>query len=220
MKAAALLLAFLTALTAPFAPGVADGRDGNRALAAGDSTAAATAYRLGLATAAPRWVRARLNHNLGLALVGADPATADSVLAAAVTLADDPADRARFAHHAGLAALAADAPGRAVAHLRRALLLDPANRAAQRAYEIARRRMAGDDAPTAEAQQIQAEAARLVAARRYADALALMTANRERVPSLAAFDDWTGRLAGVVGIVDGRTVPADTSAAPLPVLPP
>lgn len=206
-------------LGAPFAAGVADGRAGNQVLALSDSVEAAAAYRSGLATAAPRWARARLHHNLGIALLAAQPAAADSAFAEAAALQDQPAARARYARHAGLAALAAHTPARAVAHLRRALVLDPTDRVAQRAYEIARRRQEARDQPTPEAERIKAAAERLVAARRYADALALIETNRARVPSLAAYDDWTGRLAGVVEI-ERRRVPADTTDGPDDVPPP
>lgn len=219
-----LLLAVWAALVAPFAAGVADGRAGNRALAdaatAADSSAAAEAFRLGLATDAPRWARARLSHNLGTALVASDPATADSAFAAAVALQDDPAARARYATDAGIAALAAEDPPSAVAHLRRALLLDPANVQARRAYEIARRRADASGEPTPEAEAIKRQAERFVASRRYADALRLMETSRERVPSLAAYDDWTGRLSGVVDIEQNVGAAPDTTARPDAVSPP
>lgn len=211
MRALVVALGVWAALAAPFASGVADGREGNRALAAGDSSVAAEAYRLGLAAGPPRWARARLSRNLGLAVFASQPGLADSLLGAAVALTDRPAHRATNATDAGLAALAADDPARAVAHLRRALLLAPASARAQRAYEIARRRLDATGAPTPEAEAIKAHAERLVSQRRYGDALDLMERSRERVPSLAAFDDWTGRLSGVVGIEQDAAVAADTT---------
>jgi tetratricopeptide (TPR) repeat protein len=226
MKALVLALSLWAVIAAPFASGVADGRDGNRALAAGDSSAAADAFRLGLAADPPRWARARLTRNLGLAVLARDPGLADSLLAASVALTDDPAHRATNATDAGLAALAAEDPARAVAHLRRALLLAPASGRARRAYEIARRRLDASGAPTPEAEAIKAQAERLVEQRRYEEALRLMERSRERVPSLAAFDDWTGRLSGVAGIEQNvgdapeGDAPADTTAPPDAVSPP
>ncbi len=213
MRSLVLALSLWAVIAAPFAPGVADGRDGNRALAAADSSAAAEAFRLGLAADVPRWARARLSRNLALAVFARDPGLADSLLAAAVVLDDDPAHRATNATDAGLAALRADDPARAVAHLRRALLLDPSSDRARRAYEIARRRLDASGAPTPEAEAIKAQAERLVEQRRYGDALDLMERSRERVPSLAAFDDWTGRLAGVAGL--GQQIRGDQRGAGL-----
>lgn len=222
--ALASALTVWAALTAPFAAGVSDGRRGVERLvaaeAATDSAAAAEAFTAGLDASPPRWARARLSHNLGLALFAGRPGAADSAFADAVAHADHAADRAVSARHAGLAALdAGDAP-RAVAHLRRALLLAPDDADAQRAYEIARRRADGPGAPTPEALRIKAEADRLVAARRYTEALALVAEARTRVPSLAAFDDWAARVRGVAEIVDA--VPPGTTAAPdrVPAPPP
>ncbi len=212
MRAALLAAGLVAALAGPFRPGVADGRAGVRALADGDSSAAATAFQSGLAASPPRDVHARLAFDLGLAVFGTDAVQADSLFIAAATHADRAPLRALAARHAGLAALAdGDAP-RAVGHLRRALLLDPADADARRAYAIARRQADGPGAPTPEALRIKAEADRLVAERRYSEALALVQRERARVPSLAAFDDWAGRVQGVADIV--RAIPPGTTAPP------
>lgn len=223
------LLAALTALAgcdaglpnvgplAALQPGVRDGREGVRLLGGpeadtlgADPEAAETAYIAGLARdGVPREVQAKLWHGVGLARVRQGRAAeADSAFAEALARADDPARRARYAYDAGTAALLGGDYERAVAYLRRSLVLDPARAEARRNYEIARRALAEDpDAPEPSdlARQIKARADSLVAARQYRAALDVMEEGIEQDSTVATYADFIGRLGGVVQIEE--TVP-------------
>ncbi len=164
---------------------------------------------------------------------GAEPdslaALADSAFAQALRLEPDPASRARIAYDAGTAALLGERYEVAVPLLRRALVLDPTRTDARRNYEIARRRLDSQTPPekpepSDEAKRIKARADALVAARRYREALDVMTEGLARDSTVAAFADFTGRLEGVVEIDEmpsSPTAPAapETTAPPAPVAP-
>jgi tetratricopeptide (TPR) repeat protein len=198
--------------------GAADGRRGNAALEAGGSAAAAAHFEGGLLREnVPLPFQARLAHNLGLARHGqGDAARADSAFADALRRAAAPADRSRYAYNAGTAALLGGDAQTALAHLRRALVLDPAHADARRNLEIALRRLADQQPPqppepSAFARQLKAQADRLVAERRYPDALALMEEGLARDSTVAAFSDFIGRLSGVAQIE--TDVPDDPAPA-------
>ena len=247
MRAAVLLLTFGFAA---LQPGARDGRAGNRRLDAGDAPGAAEAYQAGIARrGVPAGIGARLWHNLGVALArdttaASGPApeppaddsagvSADSAFAQALRLADEPDQRARYAYDAGTAALLADDFERAAALLRRSLVLDPARPEARRNYEIARRRLDSRQnppptpEPSPEAQRLKARADALVAERRYREALDLMNDGLTRDSTVAAYQDFIGRLGGVVEIEEGpettgpgAPVPAPPdAAAPAPAAP-
>ena len=209
---AALALLALTGcdLAAGLQPGVADGRGGVALLEAGDPEGAEAAFIAGLAADdVPRDVRAKLWHSLGIARSrGQKPAEADSAFAEALALADDPSTRARYATDAGTAALTGGDPGRALALLRRALVLDPESGAARRNAEIALRRLAEDapPEPTPFAEEVKARADSLVAARQYPAALDVMQDGLRQDPSVAVYADFIGRLTGVVDIETGGPV--------------
>lgn len=243
-----LAVLLLTFGFAALQPGARDGRAGNRLLDDGDVPGAVAAYMAGIArTGVPAGVGARLWHNLGVALArervardttdapGAPPAdsaavSADSAFAQALRLADEPARRARYAYDAGTAALLADDLAPAVALLRRSLVLDPARPEARRNYEIARRRLDRQQnpppppEPSDDARRLKARADALVAARRYGEALGLMTDGLARDSTVAAYGDFIGRLGGVVEIEEMPQAPGapepgtpETSAPAAPV---
>ncbi|MDT0632400.1 hypothetical protein RQM47_01085 [Rubrivirga sp. S365] len=217
--ALALALAVLAGcgdVTAALQPGVAEGRGGVEAQAAGDPEGAEAAFTEGLAARdVPRRVQAQLWHSLGLVRAQRQAtAEADSAFAEAIDRADDPALRARYAFDAGAAALAGDDPALALGHLRRALVLDSENPAARRNVEIALRRLADREPPrpTPFAEQVKAQADSLVAARQYPAALDVMVDGLRRDSSVAVYADFIGRLAGVAGIETGG--PAAQPPAP------
>ena len=206
------------------AAGVQEGRIGNRLLADGDAPGAEEAYIAGLAQEyVPPEARLALWHNLGLARFEANRvAEADSAFADALPWAADPDARARVAYNLGTAALAGGDLTRAVAALRRALLLRPDDAAAQVNLEIAllRLRRGDDDTPEAPepsefAQRLKAQADSLVEIREYADALSLMNDGLARDSSVAAFGDFLGRLGEIVQIdtaPDATPAPDSTAA--------
>ena len=209
------------------APGVAEGRAGNEALAAGDAAAAESLYVTGLVQeGAPPEARAGLYHNLGVARAAAGrPAEADSAFADALPWAADPERRARTLYGAGTAALGAGDLGRAVEHLRRSLLLRPGYIPAQVNLEIALLRQRQDEEdppeqpePSAYAQELKAEADALVEQRRYADAFALMQEGLARDSTVQAFGDYIQRLGEVTEIDTAPPASGDASsgAAPSP----
>ena len=211
-------LVLALALTAALAAGTADGREGNAALSSGDLDAAADAYVAGLARdGVPRAVGARLWHNLALVRLAQRRAPeADSALARALPLADDAAVRAVVAYDLGVARLATQDGEGAVAALRRALLLRPDWPAARRNLEIAIRLR--DDGPppppepSAFAEAAKAESDSLVAEGRYTEALGTMRDALARDSSVAAFQEYIGRLDGVVQIDTADVLPAPAPA--------
>lgn len=203
--------AFLVGLGifAALAPGAKQGRLGNERLADAPGEAEAQ-YVEGLAEAeAPPEIRAALYHNLGLArFAGGRSAEADSAFSDAFAWEADPAQRARIAYGAGTAALDAGDLGRAVASLRRALLLDPTHSAARVNLEIAllrQRRGDQDDQPEAPepspfAQRLKAQADSLVGITQYEGAFNLMQDGLARDSTVAAFGEYIQRLGDITRI--------------------
>lgn len=220
MRLLILLLALPSCLTAPFQAGVQDGRRGNALEVQGDFEGAEAAYLAGLARdEVPPDVQARLWHNVALMRARTDRlAEADSAFVRALDLAAAPATRARIAYDAGTAQLSSDNARRAVAHLRRALLLRPENADARRNIEIALRRIQPPPEqpetpePSDFAKRLKEQADALIDQQQYRDALDLMEDGRARDSTVAAFDDFIGRLSGVVQI--------EESVAPTPAPPP
>ena len=213
MRLALLLLALPSCLTAPFQPGVADGRAGHELATLGDLEAAEAAYIAGLARdGVPPDVQARLWHNVALVRAQTDRvAEADSAFVRALDLTARPARRARIAYDAGTAQLAGDDAQRAVEHLRRALLLQPDDADARRNLEIALRRIQPPPEPRTSPRSPQTLPRRLKEQARRPHrrgeiprrALDLMEDGRARDSTVAAFDDFIGRLGGVVQIEEG-----------------
>lgn len=219
MRLLVLLLTLPACLTAPFQDGVQDGRRGNALEIQGDFEGAEAAYLDGLARdAVPPDVQARLWHNLALMRARTDRlADADSAFVRALELTAAPGDRARIAYDAGTAQLNGADPRRAVTYLRRTLLLQPAHVGARRNIEIALRRIQPPPEqpetpePSDFAKRLKAQADALIAQQQYRDALDLMEDGRARDSTVAAFDDFIGRLSGVVQI--------EESVAPAPAPP-
>ena len=208
MRLLLLLLALPSCLTAPFQPGVQEGRRGNALEIQGDFEGAEAAYLAGLAhDEVPPDVQARLWHNVALMRARTDRlAQADSAFVRALELTAAPPARARIAYDAGTAQLSGDDARRAVAHLRRALLLRPDHADARRNLEIALRRIQPPPEqpetpePSDFARRLKEQADALIDQRKYRDALDLMEDGRARDSTVAAFDDFIGRLSGVVQI--------------------
>ena len=217
MRLAALVLGSLGLFMA-LAPGAREGRRGNALLDA-EPLAAEKAYVAGIAQdEVPPEVRAALFNNLGLARFATDRAAqADSSFSDALPWEADPERRAAVAYNAGTAALAAGDLPRAVAALRRALILRPDFVPAQVNLEIALLRQRQDDQdqperpePSPFAERLKAQADSLVEARKYADALDLMQDGLARDSTVAAFGEYIQRLGDVV------EVDSDTTSRPLP----
>ncbi|HYE97205.1 MAG TPA: hypothetical protein VD962_13465, partial [Rubricoccaceae bacterium] len=127
----------------------------------------------------------------------------------ALALAPEPEARARYAYNAGTVAARAGRFDAALPLLRRALVLTPGDEAARFNYEFVKRRLQQEQEgseggtppePSAFARALKARADRLVAARRYADALALLQDGLTRDSTVAAFGDYLQRLQTVVEI--------------------
>ena len=226
-RLALLLLALPACLTAPFQPGVADGRAGHELATQGDLEAAEDAYVAGLARdGVPPDVQARLWHNVALVRAQIERvAEADSAFVRALDLTASPARRARVAYDAGTAQLAGGDARRAAAHLRRALLLEPGDADARRNLEIALRRIqpppGSPDTPEPSefAKRLKEQADALIDERKYRDALDLMEDGRARDSTVAAFDDFVGRLGGVVQIEERVGAPPPAAAPSTPLTP-
>ena len=186
-------------------PGAREGRYGVRLIGEERFEDAEAAFARGLALDdVDRGVAARLWQALGVARARRDAfAAADSAFAQALARADGPAQRARYAFDGGTAALRAGDPARADSLLRVALLLDPTSEAARRNQEIARRQLADPPRPPEPsdfAERVKARADSLVAERQYRAALDVMEDGLARDSSVAAYDEYTQRLGGVVEI--------------------
>lgn len=218
LLAICLLLAVVVALLAPAearwaAPaGSAEGRQGNARLADEDPEAAAARYEAGLdrAGSPAGGVAAALLNNLGLAhLALGDASRARAELERSLAAAPTAGDRARAAYNAGIAAAAERDMDAAAELFRRALLADPAHEDARYNFEIVRRATEeppdeADQAPPPEptpfARQLKERADELVAERRYLEALDLMRTGLDRDSTVAAYNDFTDRLAAVVEV--------------------
>ena len=215
MRFLVLLLALPSCLTAPFQAGVQDGRRGNALEIQGDFEGAEASYLAGLARdRVPQDVQARLWHNVALMRARTERlAEADSAFVRALELTGAPTARARIAYDAGTAHLSGGDARRAVSYLRRALLLRPQNADARRNIEIALRRIQPPPEPpeTPEpsdfAKRLREQADALIDQQQYRDALDLMEDGRARDSTVAAFDDFIGRLSGVVQIEESVAPP-------------
>lgn len=207
------LLLALTLFTVP--AGAREGREGNALFAEERFEEAAARYRAGLDrnTEAAGAVRAGLFNNLGAALYRQEQyAEAQAAFEAALAAALAPEDRARAAYHAGNAAAQQQNVEAALGFYRAALLAQPDHFEAKFNYEYLRRQLQEDrpqppDQPPPEpsdyARQLKEEADRLVAQRRYADALTLLQNGLRTDSTVQAYSDFIGRLGTVVQIEDG-----------------
>ncbi len=216
MRAALFLLGL--GVFGALAPGMREGRNGN-ALVDTEPLAAEQEYIAGLAQDdVPPEARAALFNNLGLARYATERyAQADSSFSDALAWVG--AERhATVAYNAGTAALKAGDLTRAVAALRRALVLDPAMATAQVNLEIALlRQRRGDEndqpeppEPSPFAERLKAQADSLVERRQYERANALMQDGLARDSTVQAFGEFIQRLGDVA------EVDSDTTSLPLP----
>jgi tetratricopeptide (TPR) repeat protein len=218
--------ALVLALLAVLAPaGAGAGRDALEKLRAGDAAGAEARFREGLAeaeadvpdTPADVDVRAALWNDLGLALlVQNKPAEAAEAFDRAAGWAAADSARALAAYNAGTALARAERWAPARDRLVRALLLRPAYPEARHNLEVVLRRLPRTPSPpdgarpepSAFARRLKAQADSLVAARRYAEALALLQDGLRRDSTVAAYDEAIRRLDAVAGIVRGDTTRA------------
>jgi len=212
--------------------GAAVGRRGLERLEAGDAAGAERLFRDGLRAAEARpadgaadaSVRAALWNDLGLALL----ARADSLAPQAADAFDRadtwsaaPGDQAGAAYNAGVALARARRWAPARDRFVRALLLRPAYPEARHNLEVVLRHLRPPDGrgngprpePSAFARQLKEEADRLIAARRYADALTLLRDGLRQDSTVAAYDAEMRRLGAVTGIVgdDSTAARPDTT---------
>ncbi|OZC02993.1 tetratricopeptide repeat protein [Rubricoccus marinus] len=217
MRAALFLLGL--GVFGALAPGAREGRNGNAALEA-EPLAAEQEYIAGLAQEdVPPEIRAALFNNLGLARFATERfAQADSSFSDALPWVGSPQRHALVAYNAGTAALASGDLTRAVAALRRALILDPSMVSAQVNLEIAllRQRRGDEDQqpekpePSPFAERLKAQADSLVERREYERAFGLMQNGLARDSTVAAFGEFIQRLGDVA------EVDSDTTSLPLP----
>jgi tetratricopeptide (TPR) repeat protein len=216
----------LAALVVFLAPaGTRAARDGLELLRRGDAAGAEARFRAALAAEddaevaglAGAHLRTALHNNLGLArLAQEDPAGAANAFDSAAAWSAIDTVTALAAYNSGTALARAERWDAARDRLVNALLLDPGSDDSRHNLEIVLRRLQRDarqsqqpPEPTEFARRLKAEADRLIRDRRYAEALALMQDGLRRDSTVAAFDDFVGRLGEVVGILS-----ADTSVAP------
>jgi tetratricopeptide (TPR) repeat protein len=206
-----------------FAPaGSGAGRDGLDLLRAGDGAAAEARFRAGLAAESDAQVtgragaalRAALWNGVGLALLALDdaPGAADAFDDAALWASDDSV-AAVLLYNAGTALATAERWAPARDRLVRALIRRPHHADTRHNLEIVLRHLQTESStggerpePSEFARQLKEEADRLVAERRYADALTLLEDGLLQDSTVAAFNDAIERLRAVTGIVSSDTL--------------
>jgi tetratricopeptide (TPR) repeat protein len=158
-----------------------------------------------------------VHNNLGLACLAQDDAAgaANAFDDAAAWSAIDTVT-ALAIYNAGTALARSERWETARERLVRALVLDPDSENARHNLEVVLRRLQQEERPQSGqppepsefARRLKADADRLVGERRYAEALALMEDGLRRDSTVAAFDEFIGRLGEVVQIL------SDTLAVP------
>jgi tetratricopeptide (TPR) repeat protein len=210
IRLAPLLLLALAACDSPHALG----REGNRALRAGDAPQARAHYAAALDALGDTTASA-LRADLLFNAAASTPAPAERLaLYDSSRRATPPADvrRARdAAYNAGTAAHASRTLDAALDRFRRALVLDPSDADARHNWEYVARqqqRQQGGQAPPPEpsdyARRVKEQAEALVAQQRYAAAYALMQEARARDETVAAFQTFVDRI-GAVARIDSQT---------------
>ena len=191
--------------------GASEGRRGNTLYERGAFDEAAAAYQEGIAQTDPRdsTQQAALHHNWGAALYQQDRYTqADSIFAVAQDYARTKAERTRIHYNRATNAARANNTEAALSHYRAALRLDPDHDDARHNYEVLARQQSSlparseppDVDPSDYAQRLKRRAEALAAQREYAAAFTLMQDGLADDSTVAAYQDFTGRLGTIVAI--------------------
>lgn len=196
--------------------GDAEGRRGNTLYERGAFAEAAAAYQEGIAQADPRdsTQQAALHHNWGAALYQQERYThADSIFAVAENYARTKAERTRIHYNRATNAARAGNTEAALRHYRTTLRLDPSHDDARHNYEVLARQESAppprtespDIAPSDYAQRLKRRAEALAAQRNYTAAFTLMQDGLAEDSTVAAYQDFMGRL-GTIATIDQDSV--------------
>lgn len=192
--------------------GTEHGRTGNALYEQGNYSAAAAAYRDGLAAHEDTTgaVYAALQNNLGAALHRQKQYTeARAAFQRSKRAATTAEARRRALFNAGTAAAGMGRLRKSLAAYREVLLLDPTHNRARYNYEYLKRRLAErrsgsrsspDIDPSAYARRLKKKAEALVAENQYEKAVAVMREGLRKDSTVAAYRDFMGRLTDVVQI--------------------
>lgn len=191
--------------------GASDGRRGNTLYERGAFAKAEAAFQAGIAQTDPRDSTryAALHHNWAAALYQQEAYTqADSIFAVAQEYARSTAERVRIRYNRGTNAARTGDTEAALAHYRATLLLDPTHDDARHNYEVLARKQPAplqqaappDVNPSDYAQRLKRRAEALAAQRDYAGAFDLMQNGLAEDSTVAAYQDFMGRLGAIVAI--------------------
>jgi len=191
--------------------GASEGRRGNTLYERGAFAEAEVAFQSGIAQTDPRdsTQYAALHHNWAAALYQQEAYTqADSAFTVAQEYARSTATRVRIRYNRGTNAARTGNTQAALAHYRATLLLDPTHNDARHNYEVLARqraaapvpRPAPDIDPSDYAQRLKRRADALAAQRDYAAAFDLMQNGLAEDSTVAAYQDFMGRLGAIVAI--------------------
>lgn len=191
--------------------GASEGRRGNTLYERGAFDDAATAYQEGIAQTDPRdsTQQTALHHNWAAALYQQERYThADSIFAVAQDYARTKAERTRIHYNRATNAARAKNTEAALSHYRATLRLDPDHDDARHNYEVLARQQSTppvrtespDIDPSDYAQRLKRRAEALAAQREYVAALTLMQNGLTEDSTVAAYQDFIGRLGTIVAI--------------------
>lgn len=191
--------------------GASEGRRGNTLYERGAFAEAEAAFQAGIAQTDPRDSTryAALHHNWAAALYQQEAYTqADSVFAVAQDYAQRTDRRVRIRYNRGTNAARAGNDAAARAHYRATLLLDPAHDDARHNYEVLARQQPAppqradppDVDPSDYAQRLKRRAEALAAQRDYTAAFDLMQNGLAEDSTVAAYQDFMGRLGTIATI--------------------
>ncbi len=191
--------------------GDAEGRRGNTLYERGAFAEAEAAFQAGIAQTDPRDSTryAALHHNWAAALYQQEAyVQADSVFAVAQEYARSMVERVRIRYNRGTNAARTGDTDAALVHYRATLLLDPTHNDARHNYEVLARQQAAapmprptfDVDPSDYAQRLKRRAEALAAQRDYTAAFDLMQNGLAEDSTVAAYQDFIGRLGTIVAI--------------------
>ncbi|MFO8232104.1 MAG: hypothetical protein R6U20_05505 [Longimonas sp.] len=196
--------------------GDSEGRRGNTLYERGAFAEAEAAFQAGIAQTDPRDSTryAALHHNWAAALYQQEAyVQADSVFGVAQEYAESKDQRVRIRYNRATNAARTGDTETALAHYRAALLLDPAHEDARHNYEVMARQQSAPSAradtpdvdPSDYAQRLKRRAEALAAQRNYTAAFTLMQDGLAEDSTVAAYQDFMGRL-GTIATIDQDSV--------------